>query len=120
MRGDDEQQLDVFKLSKPGGTNPPRASVASVTCHGRWGVAGAATEVWQAVRQDRAAIDSAGEAAVPLVRWPEHGRRDLGWKLSEGLWLVREVQSARQVLESRVGAQIVDPQVGLQFRRQIP
>ena len=44
----------------------------------------------------------------------------LGWKLSEELSLVREVQSARQFLESRVGAQIVDPQVGLQFRRQIP
>src|SRR5580700_653198 len=96
--------VGCVQLCKPGATDPPRASVASDTCHGRWGVAGAATEVWQAVRQDRAAIDSAGEAvacatapssvhraqrtnadgatelqpAVPLVRWSEHGRCNLG------------------------------------------
>jgi hypothetical protein len=93
-----------IQLRKPRTACPERPPVASASCHDRRGVVRVVTAVQQAVRQDRAAIDSARKVAagavassallcaqrtdadgttglqpvVPLVRRPEHGRRHMG------------------------------------------
>src|SRR5579862_4577028 len=52
-----------FQLRQSRTASPSRPSPPHATCDGRRGVARLATSVQQAVRHDRTALDSAGEAA---------------------------------------------------------
>src|ERR1019366_79028 len=104
MRGKDEQQLDVFSYVSPEQRVPQHHPLRRLRVMTDEGIKRTATTVPQAVRENRAAVDRAGEvvasapaasavlgaqrtavdgtarlqSAVPLVRGLEHGRRHLG------------------------------------------
>src|ERR1019366_4808505 len=104
MRGKDEQQLDVFSYVSPEQRVPQHHPLRRLRVMTDEGVKRAAATIPQAVRENRAAVDRAGEVvasasaasavlgaqrtavdgtarlqpAVPLVRGLEHGRRHLG------------------------------------------
>jgi len=64
MRGDDEQQLGVFSYVSPEQRVPTDHPLRPVRAMADEGVARLATAVQQAVRQDRGAVDSAGEVVA--------------------------------------------------------
>src|SRR5256885_12897914 len=63
MRGKDEQQLDVFSYVSPEQRVPQDHPLRSLRPD-RWGIARFAATVQQAVRQNWATVDCAGEVAA--------------------------------------------------------